>query len=177
MDEAIITNFNKLVGPNDIVFHLGDLGVHGHERMKSIIQRLNGFRHVLLIGNHDRAGITTYYDMGFSAVLQTATIHIGKQTLILNHTPQRTLTEFIRISLLYIRKMNDKGRTIKQIIQRIKREWKTYLKATNNWVLHGHTHLKRKVHGKNINICVDAWNFKPVSSDEILNIINKIENA
>ncbi len=52
MDEAIIENWNKVVKPGDIVYHLGDTmlndNVHGLECFK----RLNG-QIFLIYGNHD----------------------------------------------------------------------------------------------------------------------------
>ena len=52
MDEAIIENWNKIVKPNDVVYHLGDTmlndNVHGLECFK----RLNG-QIFLIYGNHD----------------------------------------------------------------------------------------------------------------------------
>ena len=52
MDETIIENWNKIVKPNDVVYHLGDTmlndNVHGLECFK----RLNG-QIFLIYGNHD----------------------------------------------------------------------------------------------------------------------------
>lgn len=50
MNEALIENYNSLVKPNDLVYHLGDL-CFSREPDK-IINRLNGNIH-LVIGNHD----------------------------------------------------------------------------------------------------------------------------
>lgn len=54
MDETMILNWNRVVGENDIVFHLGDFGfgLHDAERIRGIFFRLNG-RKRLVIGNHD----------------------------------------------------------------------------------------------------------------------------
>jgi calcineurin-like phosphoesterase family protein len=56
MDEALIANWNAVVGPDDIVFHLGDFAFQLHdraERVRGIFHRLNG-RKRLVIGNHDQ---------------------------------------------------------------------------------------------------------------------------
>lgn len=52
MDELIIENHNKVVGPNDEVFHLGDLSFRGPDDTLRILHRLNGRIH-LVRGNHD----------------------------------------------------------------------------------------------------------------------------
>ena len=51
MNEALINNWNSKVGPGDIVFHLGDFAFGGSTIWKSILERLNG-RKYLIIGNH-----------------------------------------------------------------------------------------------------------------------------
>jgi calcineurin-like phosphoesterase family protein len=54
MDEEMILRWNRVVGENDIVFHLGDFafGLGDVERVRGIFFRLNG-RKRLIIGNHD----------------------------------------------------------------------------------------------------------------------------
>lgn len=50
MDEAIVKNWNSVVGPKDKVYHLGDV-VIGKKHLKTL-ERLNGDK-VLIRGNHD----------------------------------------------------------------------------------------------------------------------------
>lgn len=51
-DEAVIKNWNETVGPNDIVYHLGDLMLGDNAHGIECVKRLNG--HIRLIrGNHD----------------------------------------------------------------------------------------------------------------------------
>lgn len=52
MDEALIANWNSVVGDNDIVFDLGDFAFATNRRWKDILERLNG-RHYLILGNHE----------------------------------------------------------------------------------------------------------------------------
>jgi len=51
MDEALIDNWNSVVEPEDIVYHLGDFSFSDPQRY---LQRLNGRIH-LIFGNHDRS--------------------------------------------------------------------------------------------------------------------------
>lgn len=51
MDEALIDNWNRVVGPNDKVYVLGDLAMRP-KPVRRVMPRLNG-RKVLIKGNHD----------------------------------------------------------------------------------------------------------------------------
>lgn len=53
-DEHLIARWNAVVGPFDVVYHLGDfaLGLNNPERIREIFARLNG-RKFLVYGNHD----------------------------------------------------------------------------------------------------------------------------
>lgn len=59
-DEAIIENWNKVVGKNDVVWHLGDV-VMNHNKL-SLAARLNG-RKKLVMGNHDTHPISEYLEI------------------------------------------------------------------------------------------------------------------
>nr|WP_245247801.1 hypothetical protein [Tianweitania sediminis] len=54
MDEFLISAWNAVVRPDDLVFHLGDFsfGLGDEQRVRSIFYRLHG-RKRLIIGNHD----------------------------------------------------------------------------------------------------------------------------
>jgi calcineurin-like phosphoesterase family protein len=52
MDETLIDNWNKTVGKNDLVYHLGDFAYKGAYEPSEYLKRLNG-NIVLLKGNHD----------------------------------------------------------------------------------------------------------------------------
>lgn len=55
MDEGLIANWNSMIGPDDEVFHLGDVSWYGPETTARILKRLNGKKY-LILGNHDRKG-------------------------------------------------------------------------------------------------------------------------
>lgn len=52
MDEAIIANWNAVVTNEDIVHHLGDVGIGSKMRVLECVRRLNG-RIIVYPGNHD----------------------------------------------------------------------------------------------------------------------------
>ena len=51
-DEALIENWNNLVKPGDIVYHLGDVFFGSKDSFKTLWPRLKG-RKRLIVGNHD----------------------------------------------------------------------------------------------------------------------------
>jgi len=58
MDETLITNWNEVVGPEDKVYHLGDIvfSKEDTDSALSLLERLNG-KIFLIKGNHDRSVI------------------------------------------------------------------------------------------------------------------------
>jgi len=52
MNEKLISNWNSVIGPNDDVYHLGDIAFASHNKIREILERLNGNIH-LIPGNHD----------------------------------------------------------------------------------------------------------------------------
>lgn len=52
MNEALIANWNATVAPDDTVYHLGDFGLGDKATWKPILERLNGYK-VLIVGNHE----------------------------------------------------------------------------------------------------------------------------
>lgn len=57
MDEALVSNWNKVVGPKDRVYHLGDVAMNN--RCLDTVSRLNGIK-ILIMGNHDNNKISQY---------------------------------------------------------------------------------------------------------------------
>lgn len=54
MNEVLIENWNRVVKPQDHVWHLGDVAMgHGDGHHNQLLQRLNGHKR-LVVGNHDK---------------------------------------------------------------------------------------------------------------------------
>lgn len=49
MNETIINNWNKVIGKDDIVYHLGDLGLGSFDELKGIFDRLNGKKYLVMV--------------------------------------------------------------------------------------------------------------------------------
>lgn len=95
MNNDLIDNWNKVVGPNDIVWHLGDFcfGKNKIEKSKEILEKLNG-KVNLVLGNHDLSGtenIKKYYDAGFNKVYDRSILINGY--VILSHVPMLFLND------------------------------------------------------------------------------------
>ena len=90
MNEELICRWNKKVGPNDIVFHLGDFSFGNRKRIKDITSRLNG-RKFLLLGNHDREHFYDWIDLGFERVFRDPFIMDDK--FIFSHEPLAEIPE------------------------------------------------------------------------------------
>lgn len=87
MDEALIANWNSVVGEEDIVFDLGDFAFATNGRWKELIQRLNG-KHYLILGNHDEKRWPGDKTMElFYRVEQQMIIYIDNRCIYLNHYP------------------------------------------------------------------------------------------
>ena len=86
MNEVLIANWNRVVGKDDIVFHLGDFCFGGSEAWNSILDRLNG-KIYLILGNHDIQNFRPSYFDRFEHVAMQMQIQIEKRRIYLNHNP------------------------------------------------------------------------------------------
>ena len=86
MNKTLISNWNKVVGINDYVFHLGDFSVGGAAEWTSLLDSLNG-RIFLVLGNHDMNNVGQGFMRRFEDVAMQMLITIDKQRVYLNHFP------------------------------------------------------------------------------------------
>lgn len=90
MDEALISNWNKKVQHDDIIWVLGDFALGSKDYTKSIIKSLNG-RKRLVLGNHDRYKQSFYMECGFEFVSPYPVLI--EDFIILSHAPIELLSE------------------------------------------------------------------------------------
>ena len=86
MNETLIANWNSVVGPDDIVFHLGDFCLGGSAEWTNILNRLKG-KIYLIVGNHDIKNLRQGYYSHFEHIAMQMHIEVGKQKIYLNHCP------------------------------------------------------------------------------------------
>ena len=95
MDEAIIRNWNSVVGEDDMVFCLGDFCFGTKDNIPYYTQRLNG-RKILIKGNHDRSK-NLYIEAGFKEVMSEFVLQPGqagnKKIIVLSHKPRMGIPE------------------------------------------------------------------------------------
>lgn len=85
MNEALISNWNEKVRPEDEVWHLGDFAFGkgaDFERIKVIFNRLNG-RKNLILGNHDKRG--QMERLGWDSIQDVKMVRDGAQDFWLSH--------------------------------------------------------------------------------------------
>lgn len=87
-DEAIIRNWNEVIGPEDEVYHLGDVMLNDNEHGLECIKRLNGKIH-LIIGNHDTDTRIELYKTcpNIVSIDYAKEIKVGKYYFFLCHYP------------------------------------------------------------------------------------------
>lgn len=90
MVEDMIQNWNRVVMPGDVVFHLGDFAFCGSQKLKELTNRLNGDIY-LIMGNHDYKMFSSEASKRlFEAVVPQLSIEVDNQKIILNHYPMLT---------------------------------------------------------------------------------------
>jgi calcineurin-like phosphoesterase family protein len=147
MNESLIKNWNNLVKPGDLVYHLGDVSF----KTDKFIHRLNGDI-VLISGNHDKKK----YNHLFHGVVNSMSLQIGEFNCYLTHRP-----------------------IIKEEYQsdRHKNRYKPDFSLLDRYdmVLCGHVHQAWKTNGKNINMSVEVWDYKPVHIDDLIQFMRDLE--
>jgi calcineurin-like phosphoesterase family protein len=81
MDEALVANWNAAVGPEDEVWHLGDVARRAAD-VPALLARLNGRKH-LVRGNNDPPG--TAEAPGWASVQNYAELEVDGFKLVLCH--------------------------------------------------------------------------------------------
>ena len=83
MNEILIQNWNKKIGVEDRVFVLGDFALCGKDKIIEFGNQLKG-KKILIMGNHEGASLTTYYNAGFEMVSR---FPLFWNNIILSHEP------------------------------------------------------------------------------------------
>lgn len=156
MNNDLIHKWNSVVGPDDIVFHLGDFSWCGSDKTKKICEQLNGHK-CLILGNHDHEKMYNAYlklfDLG---VYQQLLLNIDNRNVYLNHYP------FLCYAGTY--------RNSKDMV----------------WQLYGHVHSGPGATGLDLprleycfktqyDVGVDNNNYTPISWEQVCNKINAKE--
>lgn len=169
MDEEIIRRWNSVVSEDDTVWHLGDVALGPIATSLPKVGRLNGYK-ILVVGNHERIfggesakhrdRFQPEYEKVFDEIydnIEFTNFDGIDQEVALSHFPYEgdshdgdRYTEY---------RLADEGRVL----------------------LHGHTHLDNVMSfSKNgslqIHVGQDAWDYTPVSIDQISQLVTQFGN-
>ena len=172
LDPYMIQQWNKVIGPDDLVLCLGDLA------FKNIMytKELNG-KKILILGNHDRPGVNAYLNAGwdmilnsvffvnngnvfqmendFDKMLSAAIVEIGREKILFSHYPVFHEDAYDR-----------KNPNIKPRIEFLEKIYKDFGCTLN---IHGHTHTHHSTFKNAINVSIDVLqDFTPVKIEDIL---------
>lgn len=169
----LIKNINSLVGKDDHLYVLGDISTGNTSSFIKALEEIDklyvprSHRH-LILGNHEQFFCLNQERMKlaterFAYISLHEYITIDSIPVILSHVPRKSLYEERLVSCF-----NDKDKRIMKYAPDIP------LSIAN---VHGHTHSKDIINENSksvdINICLDAWNLKPVREDELLKLLVK----
>lgn len=154
MNAALIANWNATVDPEDIVYHLGDAVMGTFAENVQILGRLNG--NIRLVpGNHDR--VSSAYHAKPAARERFAQMYLDQGVMLMDewltvynhHTGQIDMSHYPFTDERYPELCPE---------------------DFGQWLIHGHVHDEWQINGRQINVGVDVWEFRPVSLNTILDI-------
>lgn len=150
MHNTLIKNWNKVVGPDDYVYVVGDFAmVNKNEtgRIRKILHELNGSKE-LILGNHDLCKPFDYVEAGFNAVHTAMQIEDFTE-----HQPYKVLMHHDPCIACGT--------------------------PPGTVFIHGHIHnLFKCVPDKMaVCVCVENWDYTPVTLSQIMEEMNKAAGA
>ncbi len=156
MNRALMERWNETVAVDDEVWVLGDFALGRIEFTLPLARQLHG-RKRLLAGNHDRcwsghgpraqAWVARYEQVGFEVHQDHLELEVAGTEVLACHFP-------------YYGDSHDRDRYVEaRPVDR------------GQWLLHGHVHERWRQRDRMINVGVDAWDYRPVSADELGHLI------
>jgi calcineurin-like phosphoesterase family protein len=153
MNDTIVNNINRMVGEDDILFHLGDWSFGGFEKIQELRDRIICKNIHLVLGNHDHhilknksdiqrlfSSISHYIDLDVQRPSKKGKGSIDRFRFILMHYP--------------IASWHDMNEGVMH--------------------LHGHVHLpkhQRIGNGKSLDVGVDGNDLEPISLDKVVSLL------
>jgi len=151
MNDMLVDNINKLVGENDILFHLGDWSFGGFDNIRKFRERIACKNIHLVLGNHDhhiannKDGVQSLFSSVNNYVFLDVRVPINK-----NHNDRHAFV-LCHFPIASWDSMN-----------------------TGVLHLHGHTHLPphlRIAAGRAMDIGMDGNGLEPIEYTEVVNLL------
>ena len=164
MNQTLIANWNSVVGPDDIVNVVGDIVMGTRDVSLPMLDKLNGTIH-LTPGNHDYC-----HPAHKQKMVDKWTPRYAAHMVILD--PQwSTMIGDIEFDVCHFPFASDG--TKKFVTDSHGEDRYADLRPTDNGqhLICGHSHVGPELavqDGRMVNVGVDAWNFMPVTDEQIL---------
>lgn len=163
MNQALIDNWNRVVEPDDIIYHLGDFSFANKNKTRAILEQLYGYK-VLIRGNHDR-NCEGYVELGFNEAYEDLILMTAGEVIWMNHIPEvndEDDRKFVRPQY-------------KESFHKLSPNERPAKYNRPSLVLCGHVHEKWLYKGRCINVGVDQWGYFPVSLKDLIELRNRLE--
>jgi calcineurin-like phosphoesterase family protein len=156
-DKVIVANWNMVVGPDDIVWHHGDVGLGREEEILGMAAQLNGEKH-LIAGNHDpcwpghrdaHKHQKRWLEV-FASVQAFARFRVDGQQVLASHFPYEG-----------DHTAEDRGTQFR-------------LRDEGLPLLCGHVHAEWRTSGRQINVDLDVWEMRPVPMETLAGMIRQM---
>lgn len=151
MDQVLIDRWNERVGPDDVVYHLGDLTLG--PAAGPFIRQLNGRLRILAnTWHHDRRWLEKEW---FNEPLSKS---------------WHVIELLMPLVVLSFPELGNDGFPLKITLCHYPlAEWEAAHYGA--WHLHGHSHGKHQASGRILDVGVDSHNFYPVSLEEVIQLM------
>lgn len=159
-DKVVIANWNTVVGPADIVWHHGDVGLGREEEILETAAQLNGEKH-LIAGNHDgcwpghrdaHKHQKRWLEV-FASVQAFTRFRVDGQQVLGSHFPY------------------DGDHTAED------RGTQFRLRDEGLPLLCGHVHAEWRTSGRQINVGLDVWELRPVPMETLAMMVRQMAEA
>lgn len=156
MDKTLIANWNKVVGVDDIIYHLGAFTLGDFQVARKYFSQLNGKIQVLANHwHHDKRWLPKNYFGPLTLEYPDATADVGHVNIL----PP--------MEVLGIERMGTEGRPLAITLCHYPlKVWDR--KHYGSWCLHGHTHEQDNSDEFILNVGVDCTNYSPINLAGVL---------
>jgi calcineurin-like phosphoesterase family protein len=149
MNETLIANWNNVVTPDDVVYHLGDFAFGDANGVDQVMRRLN-FKHFHFVkGNHDKPFCDWYHSNKDDTYLAP------KVSLYQSHL--ETKIEGHKFTLCHY----------------AMRIWNESHRGALHLYGHSHGTLPDDCNSKSFDVGVDCHDFAPISLERVLHLMSK----